>query len=269
MSRGALSAVDWVRELPRGARIHWDELEAHVFREHRAVLSLLGPAADEVRMQGRAFGIVSGLVIAISCLIGLAIMWAPIWGLATLAGDPFGVEDVDGAQAIPVAGVAMIVSTLVQLGTLLRRALRNGVGGADDKSIAGGTIILGVLTLAGILTIGVRQQPPAWEIWLVPTILTIVLAVLINFLSNDLHESPGPFAKRAPQSLESDFIWTENMRVAVASLPQTAQESLRADLHKAIDILRMQGTISPELSAQAMAAELGMLHHCLPRLDPR
>lgn len=80
-------------------------------------------------MQGRAFSIAAGMIIVLACIVGLAVVWAPIWGLAALAGDAFRERDVDGAMAIPVAGAAMIVSCFVHVGLLIRRALTHGVGG--------------------------------------------------------------------------------------------------------------------------------------------
>ena len=259
MKRDLASGLEWAKQLPRGARIHWAELEAHVLREHRSVLSLLGQEAADVRMQGRAFSIAAGVIIVLACIVGLAVVWAPIWGLATLAGDAFGERDVDGAMAIPVAGAAMIVSCIVHVGLLIRRALTHGVGGVDDRSIGGGTVVLGVLTLVGILMVGARQQPEGWGAWTVPTILGIVLGFVNFFLGRHSRESAGPFAKRRPNTEVPDITRRERIRSAVAALAGDERERLLADRQRAIEWLRMQGTIKPDEARRAGRAELGLL----------
>ena len=259
MNRDLASGLEWAKQLPRGARIHWAELEAHVLREHRSVLSVLGPEGAEVRMQGRAFSIAAGVITVLACIVALVVVWAPIWGLATLAGDAFGQVDVDGAMAIPVAGAAMIVSCLVQVWLLIRRALTHGVGGAEDRDIGGGTVFLGVLTLVGMLIIGARQQPEGWQAWTIPTILGIVFGFGNFFLGRRSREIAGPLPKRRPKTEMPGITRREGIRSAVAALPVDERERLLADRQRAIEWLRMQGTITPDEAQRASRAELGLL----------
>lgn len=259
MSSSPASGLEWVKELPRGARIHWGELEAHVLRGHRDLLTLLGDEATDVRLRGRGFSIVAGVVIVLACVIGLAVIWAPIWGLATLMGDLFGLRPVDGEMAIPVAGVAMIVACVVQVCLLARRAMTRGVGGIDDSDIGDGTAILGVLTLVSIILVGQDQQPPGWQAWTVPTVLGIVLALANSYFGRRSRLVSGAFSRRRPGPLVSETERRQRIRSVVSALPIDERERLLDDRQRAIEWLRMQGTITPDEASRAGRAELGLL----------
>ena len=249
-----MSGLEWAKELPRGARIHWGELDAYVLSEHRQILKLLGPEAAHVRTPRT---IVSFIVLVPTILVGMAVFWSPIWGLATLAGDSFGIRDVNGAMAIPVAGASMIVSCLVMSGLLIRRAFTHGVGGPEDGSLASGHVFLSVLMLAGMIAIGRRQQPDGWEVWLVPTVLGIVLASINMFVARHPREAAGPLSTRPPPTAESESARRQRVRAAVATLPEVERARLLDDRQHAIDWLRMQGTVTPDEAARASRAELG------------
>ena len=173
MSTRAPSATDWVKTLPRGGRVDWNELEAHVLREHREVLRLLGPAAGEVRTSSRAFTVGALILLIPLSIIALGIVFAPIWGLATLAGDPFGIRDVDGQVAIPVAGASLIVAVIVQV-VLLVGSVR---GAADVSGIGGGTAVVAVVIAIGIWIVGARQSVDGWQWWFALAIVTVVLGL--------------------------------------------------------------------------------------------
>ena len=257
MSCGATSGLEWAKELPGGARIHWAELDVHVLRDHPHILSLLGPEAYEVTTRRRSFTIMSLVVLVPAIILGLAIFWAPLWGLATLAGDSFGIVDVDGAMAIPVAGASMVVSFLVMCWLPVRRAFRHGVGGTDDHSLTSSIIVLGMITLIMMITIGVRQQPDGWEVWVVPTAAAILLAVVNFFVSRRLNETPGAFATRRPATPGEQMERRQRVRAAVEALPEDERSRLVDDRRRAIAWLRMQGTITPDEAERASRAELG------------
>lgn len=100
--------------------------------------------------------------------------------------------------------------------------------GGDDRSIGGGTVLLGVLTLAGMLMVGARQQPEGWEAWTVPTIPGIVFGFVNFFLGRHSRESAGPFAKRRPNTEVPDITRRERIRSAAAALPGDERERLLA-----------------------------------------
>ncbi|BDZ55479.1 hypothetical protein GCM10025870_25520 [Agromyces marinus] len=129
------SAADWVRTLPRGARVDWDELEAHVLREHPAALRELGPAAAGVRTAGRGIRFALGAGIVAATLIAVPLLAAPLVGLAVLVGDPWGIRDVDGRFAIPFAGASLVIAGVVASVLLVRaaRGARTRAGSARSR----------------------------------------------------------------------------------------------------------------------------------------
>ncbi|MDR5692589.1 hypothetical protein [Agromyces indicus] len=249
------TAAEWARALPRGARVPWAELEAHVLREHPAVLRLMGPAASGVRASRPGFRAVLGVGIVLGGLVLLAIVWAPIWGLATLSGDAFGVRDVDGAVAVPVAGVSLLVAAVLQLG-LLVRALR---GRPDAAGIGGGTAVLAVLIGIGTALVGVRQDVPAWPAWVGLAAAVAALGLVNVVLARVLPHRTAQPRTRDAASPGDRLARDRALGEAIAALPEAERTRLLDDRRRAIEWLRLQGTVSPDEAARAMRAPLGRL----------
>ena len=281
MSTRAPSATDWVKTLPRGGRVDWNELEAHVLREHREVLRLLGPAAGEVRTSSRAFTVGALILLIPLSIIALGIVFAPIWGLATLAGDPFGIRDVDGQVAIPVAGASLIVAVIVQV-VLLVRSVR---GAADVSGIGGGTAVVAVVIAIGIWIVGARQSVDGWQWWFALAIVTVVLGLGNEVRARrraateertasapDTAPTPAPepasaSAPSAPLAPEARGLPTSadsrerdrRIDAAIAAIPADVRAQLLDDRRRALEWLRMQGSITPEQAARGIGAPLGRL----------
>ena len=249
------TAAEWARTLPRGARVPWSELEAHVLREHPAVLRLMGPAAAGVRASRPGFRAMLGVGIVLGGLVLLAIVWAPIWGLATLSGDAFGVRDVDGTVAVPVAGVSLLVAAVVQLG-LLVRALR---GRPDAAGIGGGTAVLAVLIGIGTALVGARQDVPAWPAWVGLAAAVAALGLANVVLARVLPHRTAPPRPRDAASPGDRLARDRALDEAIAALPEAERTRLLDDRRRAIEWLRLQGTVSPDEAARAMRAPLGRL----------
>lgn len=262
MSRVALSALDWAKALPRGARVPWDELEAHVVGDHPELLKLLGPAGADVRRPSRWVAILLGLVVIIACVLGAAVVWAPIWGLASLLGDAFGIEDVDGRATIPIAGASILVSIGVQLVLLARLAAGRG----GTSGIGGGTAILATLVLIGIVVVGIRQDVPGWQGWAIAAAAAALLGVVVEIGERRQHRrrSDAPVAGVAatPADTEppSDRLERERrIDDAVRALPDGERDRLLDERRRALEWLRMKGTITPDEAARAQHAPLGRL----------
>jgi len=250
------SAVDWAKALPRGGRVPWDELEAHVLRDHPRLLRLLGPAAARVQRSRRWVTVLMGTAAVIAGLIGLAVVWAPIWGLTTLLGDPFGIQDVDGRTAIPVAGISLLVSVVVQVVLLTRLATGRG----STSAIGAGTAVLAVLMLIAIVTIGTRQHVPGWEAWAFVAAATALLGGLVEF--GERRPPTRPPREPVVRDTESPGARLERERLidaAVRDLPDDERQRLLDDRRHALEWLRMTGTIGPEVAARAQRAPLGRL----------
>jgi hypothetical protein len=256
MSRAPLSAVEWAKALPRGGRVPWDELEAHVLREHPDLLALLGPAGAQVRRPSRWVIVLLAPVIVIVGLIGLAVVWAPIWGLTTLLGDQFGIEDVDGRSAIPIAGIALLISMGVQIVLLIRLA----IGRRSTEGIGGGTAILAVLMLIAIVLIGTRQDVPGWEGWAAAAAATGFLGAFVEVGERRPSRRPprGPIVPEEEPPAER-LARDARIDAAVRALPDDERERLLDDRRRALEWLRMVGTISPDEAARAHRAPLGRL----------
>lgn len=256
MSGAPSSAVDWAKTLPRGARVPWDELEAHVVRDHPELLRLLGPAGAGVRRSPRWLTVLLGSAAVIAGLIGLAVVWAPIWGLATLLGDPFGIQDVDGRTAIPVAGVSLLIGIGVQIVLLVRLAIGRG----STSGIGAGTAILAVLMLIAIAMIGPRQAVAGWQEWAILAAFTAVLGGLVEV--GERRQSRRPSREPVVRGVDSpDARLGREQRIdaAVSALSEGERGRLLDDRRHALEWLRMKGTISPEEAAQAQRAPLGRL----------
>lgn len=254
MSR-APSAAEWVRTLPRGGRVHWGELEAHVFRRHPRVLRRMGPAAGEVRAARLGFRLVLGTAMLLGGIVLFAVVWAPVWGLATLAGDAFGIRDVDGDSAIPVAGASMVVAAVVQV-VLLVRARR---GRPDGQGVGGGTAVLAALVAIGIAFVGSRQSVPGWQWWAALAAAVVVLGLVnVRLARMGLGDSAG--LRRRPEPTAAEQL--ERARAldeAIARIPADERERLLDDRRRAIERLRLQGTVAPDEAARAIRAPLGRL----------
>lgn len=253
----AQSASEWVRELPSGARVDWAELEARVLRGQPHALRSLGVAGRVVRTQGRGWQLGFGIAVTVAAIVGLAVVWAPIWGLATLAGDAFGRVDVDGASAIPIAGIAMAIAGSVQVVLLLRTV--SGRSGGDGGSIGGGIAVLGALTAVGIAVVGDRQQVAGWQAWLAVVLLGAGVGALHALLARRARARPGAAPARTagpdPQAAAA----------AVRALDAAVREALEADRRSAVEWLRMRGAIGPEEAAVALRTELGRIGATLGR----
>lgn len=251
------SASDWVRELPRGARVDWAELEARVLRDQPQALRALGVAGRVVRSEGRGWQLGFGIAVLVASIVGLAVVWAPIWGLATLAGDAFGRVDVDGAAAIPVAGIAMVVAALVQV-VLLVRTVR-GRSGGEGGSIGGGIAVLGALTAVGIAIVGGRQDVAGWQAWFAIALVGAAIGALHAVLARRARPRGDAVPSRdaGPDPAAA--------AAAVRALDPSVRDALEADRRSAVEWLRMHGSIGPDEAQAALTVELGRMGSTLAR----
>lgn len=256
----APSATEWVRSLPRGGRVDWDELEAHVLRDHPAVLRLLGPAAAEVRTSTRGFTIALWIGIVVATLVAFPVLWAPVWALATLSMGAVTFEEVDGRAAIPVAGASLVIAAIVQVVLLLRTA----GGRPDTAGVGGATALLAALTGIGIGLIGARQGVPGWPAWVALAVAVAALGIA-NAIGARLVRERSDRPSRARVRVRSEPTPDERLErdrrldEAIAAIPADEQQRLLDDRRGAVERLRLQGTVSPDEAARAIRAPLGRL----------
>ncbi|WP_344377992.1 hypothetical protein [Agromyces tropicus] len=259
-ARGVPDAAAWVRTLPRGARVDWDELEAHVLRDHPAALRALGPAGSGVLVARRRVGFLLGAGIAVATLIAVPVLAAPVLGLAVLAGDPLGIDDVDGRVAVPVAGASLLVAAVVQL-VLLARIAR---GRPDSGGIGAATAVLATLIAVGTALVGARQDVPGWPAWTASAVGVAVLGGVVARASRRASRRPAPTGdvdvrgtgsgeRSAPSRLDRE----RRLDAALAALPEAERDRLLDDRRRAVEWLRLQGVVSPETAARAVRAPLG------------
>lgn len=254
----AASASEWVRQLPRGARVDWAELEARVLRDHLRVLRELGGAGRAVRTERAGWRLGFGIAVIAASIVGVAVVWAPVWGLATLAGDAFGRVDVDGAMAIPVAGAAMVVASAVQLALLVRTL--SGRSSGDEGGIGAGIAVLGVLTAVATGLVGARQGVPGWQLWLAIALLGAAIGAANAIIARRTHprgraQRSGRRGAAAPRAAAD----------LVRALDARTRDALEDDRRSAVEWLRMQGSIGPDEAAAALRVELGRLGETLGR----
>ncbi|QTX05521.1 hypothetical protein [Agromyces archimandritae] len=256
MSTAPATASDWAKALPRGGRVPWDELEAHVLRGHDELLRLLGDAAYGVRRRNPVVTVLGRTVAVIAGVIALAVVWAPIWGIATLRGDAFGIVDVDGAAAIPVAGASAIVSICVQIALLVSAAR----GRPGTSGIGGGSALLSAFMLAGIIVVGVRQGVPGWPAWAAVAALAAVLGVVAEIAERRaVRALPDGLPARPAEPAGDRLDREQRIDAAVQALPSEERARLLAERRAAIEWLRMVGTVDRETAARAIRAPLGRL----------
>ncbi|MCP2368540.1 phosphatidylglycerophosphate synthase [Agromyces flavus] len=254
----APSASEWVRSLPRGGRIDWDELESHVLRDHPAVLRLLGPAAAEVRTSTRGFRIALWAGIVTATLVAFPVVWAPVWGLATLSTSSVTFDEVDGRIAVPVAGASLVIAAIVQLVLLVSASL----GRPDSAGIGGATALLAVLTGIAIALIGSRQDVPGWLAWCALAVVVVALGVANAIGARVVRPRPvrPSHGRPRPEPTPGERIDDERcLAEAIAAIPADEQARLLDDRRRAVERLRLQGTVSADEAARAVRAPLGRL----------
>ncbi|MGW4928214.1 hypothetical protein ACWEOH_03600 [Agromyces sp. NPDC004153] len=254
----APSATEWARSLPRGGRVDWDELESHVLRDHPAVLRLLGPASAGVRTSTRGFRIALWTGIVVATLVAFPIVWAPVWGLATLSTGSVTFDDVDGHVAIPVAGASLVIAAIVQV-VLLVATIR---GRPDMAGVGGATALLAVLIGVGIALIGARQGVPGWLAWVALAVVVAALGIANAIGARVVRrrlDRPSRPRVRLEQTPDERLERDRRLAEAVAAIPADEQERLLDDRRRAVERLRLQGTISPDEAARAIRAPLGRL----------
>ncbi|MFC7432256.1 MULTISPECIES: hypothetical protein [unclassified Agrococcus] len=245
------TAAEWVRSLPRGARPDWDELEAHVLHEHPRILRALGAAGRAVATDGRGWRIGFAVAVAVVVVVGLAVVWAPLWGAAAIIGDPLGIDPVDGAAAVPVAAASMLLTAVVQTVLAVRAALRGTSG--DGTSATIGIGLVAVLVVVGIALVGERQGVDGWQGWLAVALLgPLACAAHLLVLRRAARRGrPSTVSAGAPDGAAVETL--------VAALPDAERDRLLADRADAVGWLRMQGVVSPDAAAHAARAPLGRL----------
>lgn len=245
------SAAEWVRTLPRGARPDWDELEAHVLHGHPRILRALGAAGRTVATDGRAWRVGFAIAVAVVVVLGLAIVWAPLWGAAAIIGDPLGIDPVDGATAVPVAAASMLLTAVVQAVLAVRAAVRGTSG--DGTSATIGIGLVAVLVVVGIGLVGERQGVDGWQAWLAVALLgpLACAAHLVVLRLARRRSQPSAALSGAPDGAAVESL--------VAALPGDERDRLLADRADAVAWLRMQGVVSPDAAAHAARAPLGGL----------
>ncbi|MGR0319271.1 hypothetical protein [Agromyces sp. ZXT2-3] len=278
MSRASRTpnASDWVRTLPRGARVDWDELEAHVLRDHPDALRALGPAAAGVLAQRRGIRLALGAGIVIAALVALPVIAAPAWGLTALVGDPFGIRDVDGSIAVPIAGISLLVAGAVQV-VLLVRAAR---GRPDTGGIGAITAVLAALIAVGTGLVGIRQDVPGWPAWFALAIVVALLGALVGVTGRPAArrrgatdaaarpgtgalETVGPGRTAARTGTDADEPTAARLErerrlgAALDGIPDDERAHLLDDRRRAIEWLRLHGAISPDEAARAIRSPLG------------
>ncbi|BDZ55478.1 hypothetical protein GCM10025870_25510 [Agromyces marinus] len=114
---------------------------------------------------------------------------------------------------------------------------------------------------------GARQDVPGWAAWTVLALVVAGLGAAVTVRSRRAvppadgrgapAAAPGPAPVAGRSDAGDDLDRRARLDAAISSIPADAREHLLADRRRAIEWLRLQGTISPDVAARALRAPLG------------
>lgn len=268
MSLSHDSAAAWAEHQSQSGSPRLGMLEAYALQRHPDALALAGSdgaalaALVAPRPPGAAVRDLGGWAAGIALV---AVVAAPLVGMASLLGDPVGVWRMPIAESAPIAGTCFAIGVLVQLVVL-------GVWLAHGRPrsplwiwVAVATVALGAVALWFGAGLAQAAGYAPWSTWSTPIVAAIAVAGASAALQLLLSRAAGPPSAPAPEPAERPAPDARSLRDAVAAIEPGARRAALADRDAAIAVLERRELIAPEVAERARAADLGTLH----RLDER
>lgn len=258
MSLRHASARAWAAEHSASEPPRLGLLEAYALQRHPSALALAGADGASLaaivapRRRSAAARDLGGWLVGLALV---AVVLAPLVGMASLLGDPVGIWRMPIAQSAPVAGVCFTVGAIVQLAVLGAWMARARPRMPLWIWVAIGTAALGVIALW--FGAGLAQDAgfAAWAGWSVPITAATLIAAIAAALQLLLSRARASLAP-AQQADRPD---AGSLRDALAALAPEERQAVLADRNAAIVVLEERGMLSPESAERARRAPLGGL----------
>lgn len=254
------SALAWAEQQSASATPRLGMLEAYALQRHPEALAQAGPdgaalaALVAPRGAGAAMRDVGGWLVGLGLV---AVLLAPLVGMASLLGDPVGVWRMSIADSAPIAGVCFALAALVQLVVLGVWAARGRRRSPLWLSVSIATAVLGAIALWFGSGLAQSAGFGAWAGWSLPIIAAIAIAVLAAALQLLLARAPVA----TPEASEpATAVGGATPHAALAAMTPAARREVLADRDAAIASLERRGLLDADVAARARSASLGSLH---------
>ncbi|RWR22038.1 hypothetical protein D8Y24_08340 [Agrococcus lahaulensis] len=250
------SALAWADDLSAAAEPRLGILEAYALQRHPEALAHMGDdGAGLARVAAAKGSGMAGLWLMLPALLALI---APLIGLAAILGDPLGLHRMDASTSVPIAGACFAIAAVVQAvaaGWWLRgRRERHGT----LLLLGFGTALLAGLTAWAMSSAGALQAVADAGPWRVPVLIAGVLGLALGVLvlvAGSRVDAGAAEREAAERAHDGD-----RLRAALATIPASELDRIRADRDGAIALLVERGRIPAETGERAQRAELGTLH---------
>ncbi|MCH1884139.1 hypothetical protein [Agrococcus sp. ARC_14] len=262
MSLSHDSALAWAEHQSASASPRLGMLEAYALQRHPDALALAGrdgaslAALVAPRTPGAAARDVGGWAVGLALV---AVVLAPLIGMASLLGDPVGIWRMPIAESAPIAGVCFAIGALVQLAILGFWIARGRRRSPLWSWVSIATAVLGAIALwfGGGLAQTAGYAP--WSGWSVPIIAAIIIAVLAAALQLLLSRpaSPAPVVDESAAHPPED---AGALRAAIDAIAPAERQAVLADRDAALAALEQRGLLAADAAERARAAQLGTLH---------
>jgi hypothetical protein len=260
----SVSARALAAKLQPGSTVRWDRLERAGFAAHPSVLED-GGAKPKVRKS--KWNLIWGIPLVI---LYFFCYLAPIWGTAAISVSRFQTYRQDPEETIPLSGTLFLFALLLLVVSfghwIITGRRRNGFYEVQ----AALALTLGGLSAAAVRMNGLDKEIDSWQTWIIPIIVTVVLATVFLVLLVIARVSQGARAKSKPRD-EGDDVPSNKIellkrrRERVAALSDAERASIARDIVSSIIDLEQRGLISAHEAERARGAELGALALRMPR----
>jgi hypothetical protein len=176
----------------------------------------------------------------------------------------------DPEETIPLSGTLFLFALLLLVVSfghwIITGRRRNGFYEVQ----AALALTLGGLSAAAVRMNGLDKEIDSWQTWIIPIIVTVVLATVFLVLLVIARVSQGARAKSKPRD-EGDDVPSNKIellkrrRERVAALSDAERASIARDIVSSIIDLEQRGLISAHEAERARGAELAALALRMPR----
>lgn len=241
-SQPPVSAVEWAAAVPGDGAAELGALEAHAFRQHRTILTRLGPEGRKLAATMPLSGWRNNFWLWM--LIGFVIVGMPVVGFAFVWDNPFNPETIEASTGVPVAGLCFGIAALMQIGSFVRWLSRGRR--RSDAMLWSGVLaaVMGAATLPGLIGAAARDGYAPWLPWAAVVGIGALCGAVVALL----------------QVVASHRVTKVDEREAmIAALPAEEREAVTRERARAVDVLVGRGLLDAAAAEAARTAPLGTL----------
>lgn len=244
-----------------GSTVRWDRLERAAFAAHPSVL---GEGGAKKKVRKNNWNLIWGIPLVIFYFFCYL---APIWGTAAISVSRFQTYRQDPEETIPLSGTLFVFALALLLVSIVHWLVKGRPRNGFYEVQAALAFTLGGLSAAAVRMNGLNHSVESWRTWIIPIIVTIVLAVIFFVLlriarASEIRRSRSDGDGGLPPN---KIQLLKQRREQIALLSDSVQSAIRSDLESAITDLERRDLISAADAERARAAELGGLALRMPR----